>query len=162
MSNWDETTDDELAAELAAAIAEEAAVSERRREAAKAAFTWRTVDQELAELLHDSALDAGAAVRSTSTGTGTIRTLAFGTDGMTLELEVDLGYVLGQVIPEGAAAAPYGGSPAKVTLHRPSGVDQTVTGDERGFFRITAVAPGPVRFAVEVAGAKLITPWVTL
>lgn len=162
MNSWDETTDDELAAELAAAVAEEADVSERRREAAKAAFTWRTVDQELAKLLHDSALDAGAAVRSAGPGAGTLRTLAFGTDGMTLELEVDLGYVMGQVIPEGAAAAPFGDGPAKVTLHRPSGPGQTATGDERGFFRISAVAPGPVRFAVELGGAKLITPWVTL
>ena len=55
-------------AELAAAVEEEAAVSDRRRAAARAAFTWRTVDAELAELLHDSALDAGAAVRSGSDG----------------------------------------------------------------------------------------------
>lgn len=157
MNDWDDITDDELAAELAAAVAEEGAVSERRREAAKAAFTWLTVDEELAGLLHDSALES-AAVRSV----GTVRTLAFGTDGMTLELEVDLGSVLGQVIPEGAAAAPFGGNPAKVTLHRPSGEEQAATADERGFFRLEDVAPGPVRFAVEVAGAKLVTPWVTL
>lgn len=157
MNDWDDITDDELAAELAAAVAEEDAVSERRREAAKAAFTWRSVDQELAELLHDSALDA-AAVRSV----GTVRTLAFGTDGMTLELEVHLGSVLGQVIPEGAAAAPLGGGSAKIGLHRPSGADQTAHADANGFFRLDAVAPGPVRFTVEVPGAKLVTPWVTL
>ena len=37
-------------------------VTDRQREAARAAFTWRTVDAELAELLHDSALES-AAVR---------------------------------------------------------------------------------------------------
>lgn len=158
MKDWDDMTDDELSAELAAAVAEESAVSERRREAARAAFTWRTVDEELAELLHDSALDAGAAVRSVDT----VRTLAYGTDGMTLELEVHLGSVLGQVIPEGAAAAPLGGGTAKVGLHRPSGPDQSTHADVNGFFRLDAVAPGPVRFTVETGGIRLVTPWVTL
>ena len=49
--NWDELDDDQLMAALEAAVAEGAAVSDRRREAARAAFTWRTVDAELAELL---------------------------------------------------------------------------------------------------------------
>ena len=60
MSDW---SDDDLMAELAEAVAEEDAVTDRRREAARAAFTWRSVDAELMELLHDSALEAGAAVR---------------------------------------------------------------------------------------------------
>ncbi len=158
MSTRDDRSDDELLAELGDAVAEQQSVSERRRTAARAAFTWRTVDEELAELVHDSALDAGATVRSV----GTVRTLAFGTDGMTLELEVDLGSVLGQVIPEGAAAAPLGGGTAKVVLHRPSGIDQPTHADERGFFRIPDVEPGPARFTVEMAGARLVTPWVTL
>lgn len=91
MSTGDDRSDDELLAELGEAVAEEQSVSERRRTAARAAFTWRTVDEELAEILHDSALDAGAAVRSV----GTVRTLAFGTDGMTLELEAHPGSVVG-------------------------------------------------------------------
>ena len=66
MTEPNDLNDNELMAELAAAVAEEEAVSERRRTAARAAFTWRTVDAELAEMLHDSALDAGAAVRSGS------------------------------------------------------------------------------------------------
>ena len=80
-------SDDELMAALGEAVAEADAVSDRRREAARAAFTWRTVDAELAELLHDSALDAGAAVRrrrATSRGT-----LSFGSGGLALEVEVD-------------------------------------------------------------------------
>ena len=55
LTDW---TDDELLAELRAAIAEADLVTDRQREAARAAFTWRTVDAELAELLHDSALEA--------------------------------------------------------------------------------------------------------
>ena len=84
-------------AELAAAVEEEAAVSDRRRAAARAAFTWRTVDAELAELLHDSALDAGAAVRSGSDGP---RMLSFRRAAVTLEVEIDGDAVLGEVIDE--------------------------------------------------------------
>ena len=61
MTDWSD--DDELMAVLAEAVAEADAVTDRRREAAQAAFTWRHVDAELMELLHDSALEAGAAVR---------------------------------------------------------------------------------------------------
>ena len=71
MSEWDDLDsldDDALMALLGDAVAESDAVSDRRRAAARAAFTWRSVDEELAELLHDSALDAGAAVRSSASG----------------------------------------------------------------------------------------------
>lgn len=159
MSTWDDRSDDELLAELGDAMAEQQSVSERRRTAARAAFTWRAVDEELATLLHDSALDAGAAVRS---GTVVVRTLSFGWDGLTLELEVEVGSAIGQVIPEGAAAAPVGDAPAKVTLHRPSGAAQAATADPSGFFRLADVEPGPARFVVERGGTRLITPWVTL
>ncbi|MCD0359134.1 hypothetical protein LQI09_18365, partial [Acinetobacter baumannii] len=65
MTNWDELTDYELMTALSEAVTETAPeVVDRRRAAAQAAFTWRTIDTELAELLHDSALEAGAAVRS--------------------------------------------------------------------------------------------------
>ena len=101
MSEWDDITDDELMALLAGAVGEPDAADERRRTAARAAFTWRSVDEELAELLHDSALDAGAAVRS---GSDAPRSLAFGRSGLTLEVEVDGERLLGQVVGEGAAA----------------------------------------------------------
>ena len=52
MSQW--TDDDELMSDLGAALADEAAVAPHRREAARAAFAWRTIDHELMTLTHDS------------------------------------------------------------------------------------------------------------
>lgn len=150
-------SDDELMALLGEAVAEEAAVSDRRRTAARAAFTWRSVDAELAELLHDSALEAGAAVRS---GTAEPRTLSFGHSGLTLEVEVDGETLLGQVIGTGEAASAT--EPASVMLERPEADAVTAEADAAGFFRLEGVRPGTVRFVVEQGGWSLTTPWVTL
>lgn len=159
MDAWASMSDDELMAALGEAVAEEHDVSARRADAARAAFTWRTVDDELAELLHDSALDAGAAVRS-SGGAGAPRALTFGRSGLTLELEIAGTDVLGEVVPEGAAGDASG--PASVTLQRPDLADVVVAADAAGFFRLAGVGHGPVRFVVELGGWSLTTPWVTL
>lgn len=163
MSEWDDLgkiddlDDDALMALLDEAVKEADAVPDRRREAARAAFTWRSVDDELAELLHDSALDAGAAVRSSA---GAPRSLAFGRSGLTLEVEVDGDQVLGEVIATGDAASAEG--PASVTLQRPDTPDVTTTVDAAGFFRFAGVETGAVRFVVEHGGWSLTTPWVNL
>lgn len=158
MTEWDAMDDDELMALLGRAVADGEAVPEHRRAAARAAFTWRSVDAELAELLHDSALDAGAAVRSAAAGP---RSLAFGRGGLTLEVEVDGGTLLAEVLAEGAAAAATDG-PASVTLQRPGAADLTEQADAAGFARFAEVATGTVRFVVERGGWSLTTPWVTL
>lgn len=160
MSEWDDLgnlDDDALMALLEEAVKEADAVPDRRRGAARAAFTWRSVDEELAELLHDSALDAGAAVRSG--GDAGPRSLAFGRSGLTLEVEVDGDQVLGEVIATGDAA---GDGPASVTLQRPDTPDVTTTVDTAGFFRFAGVGTGAARFVVERGGWSLTTPWVTL
>ncbi len=160
MSEWDDVgnlDDDALMALLDEAVKEADAVPDRRREAARAAFTWRSVDDELAELLHDSALDAGAAVRSSAGGP---RSLAFGRSGLTLEVEVDGDQVLGEVIAVGEAAS--GDGLASVTLQCPETPDVTTTVDAAGFFRFAGVGTGAVRFVVERGGWSLTTPWVNL
>lgn len=158
MTNWDELTDDELMSALAEAVTETAPeVVDRRRAAAQAAFTWRTIDTELAELLHDSALEAGAAVRSAAEGP---RSLSFGRSGLTLEIEIDGEQVLGEVIGEGSAAS--GEAVAVVVLRRPDADDVTVEADAAGFFRFSDVGPGSVRFEVTRGEWSLTTPWVTL
>lgn len=149
--------DDELFAALGEAVAARAD-DDRRRAAAKAAFTWRTVDAELAELLHDSALDAGAAVRSVAAAP---RTLSFGRrhdqDRVTLELEITDGDLLGEVI---GTTQP--GATTTVTVQRPGVADVEVAVDAGGFFTVPGVGTGPVRFRVQGAGAGLTTDWVTL
>ena len=63
-------------------------------EAARAAFSWRTIDEELLALTHDSLELADAAVR----GALDVRTLGFESDGLSLEIEVDGDRVFGQVL----------------------------------------------------------------
>lgn len=147
MNDWSD--DDELMTALADAVSENDAVTERRRVAAQAAFTWRTIDAELMELLHDSSLEAGAAVRST--GDVTERVLSFGTGELSLELELRGDVVLGQVVP---------GQPGSVDLQRVDGQTTTVQTDSSGFFRLEGVEPGLMRFVVTTGGRTLTTTWV--
>jgi hypothetical protein len=148
MNHWSD--DDALMAALSEAVAEADAVTDRRREAAQAAFTWRSVDAELMELLHDSALEAGAAVRGAADPG---RLLSFGRGELTIELEVGAGAVAGQVLPA---------QDATVTLQATGVDDRTVAADGAGFFRIEEVGSGPVRFVVTTSETTLTTSWVTL
>jgi hypothetical protein len=145
----DFSDDEVLMTALRDAIADGDAVTDRRREAARAAFSWRTVDVELMELLHDSALEAGAAVR----GEGDARHLTFGRDGLTVELEVSGGVLHGQVLPAQGA---------DLVLQRHDAGGSTLQADSAGFFRVDGVAAGPIRLVVAAAGIRVATPWVTL
>ncbi|UUW90696.1 hypothetical protein ABFU82_18595 [Nocardioides sp. WV_118_6] len=155
MSEHENLSDDQLLALLGRALADGAAVPQRRRDAARAAFTWRAVDAELAALLHDSALDAGAAVRSSDAGAAGPRTLSFEQAGLTLELEHDLagGELLGEVVGEPGAV---------VRLERTDAAPVAVRADVSGFFRVEGVTLGPLRVVVERDDRVLTTPWVTL
>jgi hypothetical protein len=70
---------------------------------AKALFTWRTVDAELAVLAYDSLLDTEPGVRST----GLPRVLTFEAAGLTVELEVETAprgrRLSGQLVPAATA-----------------------------------------------------------
>lgn len=147
MSKWND--EGELMAALAEAVADESAVTDRARTAALAAFTWRTVDEELMELLHDSALTAGAAVRST----GLARDLVFELGDVSIDLEHLDGVLSGQIQP---------GAEGTVTVQRPDAEDVVASTDSAGFFRIAGVEPGTVRFVVELGETRAVTPWVTL
>ena len=149
MTSWDDVDDDDLLAELRAAVAEADLVTDRQREAARAAFTWRTVDAELAELLHDSALES-SAVRGADDAA---RTLSFVSGALTLEVEIDGDVVRGQVV--GAAAQ-------AVILQRSISDDQPLPVDPAGFFRVEGVGPGPLRFVVQAGDWTLTSPWVAI
>jgi hypothetical protein len=71
--------------------------------AAREAFTWRTVDADLAELTYDSLVDAGApALRA---GEAEPQLLVFTASGLTIEVEVTEDRngrrMVGQVLPAG-------------------------------------------------------------
>lgn len=143
------STDDEgLMEELARAMAQVTEVSERRREAARAAFSWRTIDEELLALTHDSLELADAAVR----GALDVRTLGFETDGLSLEIEVDGDQVFGQVLDAAVD---------EVLVESVGEGTQTSPVDASGVFSVV-VPPGPVRFGVRVDGVLRRTPWIVL
>ena len=142
------TDDDGLMEELARAMGEVTAVPDHRREAARAAFSWRTIDEELLALTHDSLEVADAAVRSALD----VRTLGFESDGLSLEVEVDGDRVVGQVLDADVD---------EVVLESVDDGTQTTPVDSSGIFSVV-VPTGPVRFGVQIDGVLRRTPWIVL
>lgn len=142
------TDDDGLMEELARAAAQVAAVPDHRREAARAAFSWRTIDEELLALTHDSLELADAAVR----GALDVRTLGFESDGLSLEIEVDGDRVFGQVLEAQVD---------EVVVESVESGSQTVPVDSSGIFSLL-VPGGSVRFGARVGEELRHTPWVVL
>ncbi len=143
--------DEVLLADLRAALTERGRVTARDRAAAQAALTWRTVDQELMRLTHDSLFADHSLVRST--GTAPPRVLAFEASGFSLEVELDGDALTGQLLPE---------SSATVVVAGPTGPRVQVDADDDGFFTVTGVVGGRVRFQVTVDGQTHTSEWVTL
>jgi hypothetical protein len=142
--------DDALLAELGQALAPPDAEEARLRADAVAAFTWRTVDQEL-ELLslsHDSSV-AGAAFRG-SPDTAAPRILVFESDRLTLELQVDDEVLMGQIAPPRSAL---------IVVESPQRVVAQANADDAGFFRLPRPPVGTMRLRV---GDELITQWLPL
>ncbi|MFS8096039.1 hypothetical protein LFM09_02775 [Lentzea alba] len=103
-------------------------------EAAKAAFTWRNIDEELLLISYDSVLDDTLFARARSTATA--RQLVFDAAGVSLQVEVSAAGITGQLMPPSGS----------VTLVTPDGDAETAAVDELGTF-VMGVAPrGPVKF----------------
>jgi hypothetical protein len=149
--------DEQLLRRMAAAIAGDDPVPEPLVVQAKGALTWRTIDDELAALAYDSAVDDDlVGVR----GGGGPRMLSFEQDEVVIEVEVttdrERRRVVGQV--SGALAT-------EVALEAGSGARTTVACDELGQFAADEVPPGPFRVAVTLAGepARVVRgDWVTV
>ncbi|GAA1995218.1 hypothetical protein JL107_08020 [Nakamurella flavida] len=152
-----DAADAALLAEIAAAAREAQDVPERYRRSAQAAFTWRTVDAELAELTaatlaltYDSALDDPALVRTTSVDEP--RQLTFASPSLTLDVEVEADVLRGQLIPAAAGTA---------TVEFGSGFAVEVQSDEEGMFSLDRPRDaGPVRIRCRVGDLTVATPWM--
>ena len=153
-----EPADRELIAQLRGMFDETDPVPEFLLDAARATFSWRTIDAELAELTNDSLLE-GAAVRAARVP----RLLTFTSDVATLVVEVaehargaGIGRrLLGQILSP---------RPAEIEV-RHAGGTLSVTADEFGRSRAEAVPPGPISLACRFGGAlqpQLVTSWVTI
>ncbi len=152
MPNWSD--DKQLMRDLKEALEAGAAVTKQSREAAHAAFTWRTVDSELEELLalaHDSQLADAVALRS-ATATEP-RVLSFDGSAFGLEVEVTGEDVMGQVVP---------GRAGRITLRSAAGPSVTAEADDGGFFTLSGAPQGSVRFEVDLDGTRHATQWLLL
>jgi hypothetical protein len=146
MSRWDD--DDQLMQDLDDAL--HGAVSDRARQAARAAFAWRTIDEDLMRLAHDSSLTEEVVARGAAIAP---RVAGFQGSDFTLEVEVDAGTVMGQVVP---------GTVCQISIVTPTGVFGSARTDETGFFALPAPEGGPVRFIVTGEGPAQSTEWLTL
>jgi hypothetical protein len=149
--NWDD--DEELMQALREALRVPAA-DPKVVEAAKGAFAWLTIDQDLqlVPLLYDSEFDQTAAVRDR--GPGRPRLLEFGSGALSVELEVGPGGIEGQLIP------PQTGEITLVTAD--GGRFATATADDVGCFALPSPSHGPVRLQCATEQARLTTEWLTI
>lgn len=123
---------------------------------AVAAFTWRTIDADLAELIFDSLAEPVAGLRSAQMrGAQQPRLLTFRVDEQTIELELGVEgtgrRMVGRVSPAG---------PAEVAIQHPAG-GATVSADEWGRFAAGGLPSGPLRVSCRPAGGgpAVVTDW---
>lgn len=144
--------DDQLLAEVRIALTGHDAVPATVSEAAKAAYSWRTIDAELAALSYDSFLDDKelAGVRSAA---GEARMLTFDAGELTVEIAIERGRIIGQLVPPQAGEIQV----------RYAGGSTTVQADEMGIFTCDDVPRGPVSLRCTGVGAvPVVTDWIVL
>ncbi len=119
----------------------------RLADVALAAFSFRTLDAELAELTFDSLAEGAPAVR----GEGP-RVLTFTGGGVTIEVELAEGRLLGQLLPAG---------PPEVEV-RFTGRTLLVAADRLGRFAVASLDAGPVSLRCRLAsGRAVVTDWIS-
>jgi hypothetical protein len=147
------TRDDELEARLSRALDATDPIPAHVMEAARLAIGWRTIDAELAELLHEESPEL-AGVRSEGAGP---RHLTFAAGGVELELMVGgdgAARIDGQLVPP---------APATILLQGTDGSGEEIRTDALGRFAFVAVAARRIRLAVRPdAGAAIVTPWLAV
>ena len=150
MAHYD---DEQLMAELSAAVAEQRLVPPGAFDDATGAFQLRGLDQELALLtiLYDSLLDQQSLVRGAAHAT--IRTMTFTRGQFSLEIEVTDDTIIGQVLPQQSA---------NVTLATRQATVASTDSDEWGSFLLPRPAGGAVRLIWQTGSEKLATDWFTL
>jgi len=150
-SRWDE--DDDLLEELRSALRSAGAPTAAMREAGSAAYSWLTVDAELAVLTYDSLVDHADGVR----GSSGPRDLVFEGERMSVEVEHDPACLVGQTVPPGTGEAALigpGPDPGEVLA-------QSVV-DELGRFRFERSVTGLVRLRCSTPSGALLTEWFRL
>lgn len=139
--------DDRLLAELGDAVRAGQEVPERFRAAARAAYGWRTVDAELAELTEDTS----APLAGARAGAPAPRTLRFRTGGLTVEVELTADALQGQLVPAG---------PGRITLEEAGGEPRESEVDGVGWFLFTPPPATTFRLRIRPGtGPAVVTAW---
>jgi hypothetical protein len=145
---WDE--DDRLLEELRRAVARAGKPTPTMIAAGYAAYSWATVDAELAALTHDSMTEQPTLVRGApSEG----RALVFEGAQQSVELEQNADGLVGQLVPPGTG---------QVTLLGPDGELAHADVDEMGCFTFERPVTGLVRLRCRTSAGALLTDWVRL
>lgn len=148
---WD---DDELLAMLADAQRAAESVPREFIEVGKAAYAWRNIDAELAELVYDSALEEAQLVGQTRAEPAQLRALTFTSAALGIEIEVTGEALLGQLVPPEAG---------EVKVITPAGEAQVEPIDNVGCFTIRPVPAGSFRIHCHTAsGTFVATNWLNL
>lgn len=128
-----------------------APVPSRLSEAARAAFAWRRVDAELAELLFDSASDELVGVRGV---VAERRSLRFGAHGTVMRVHLTADSLVVMLDPPAAVTCRI------ATAVRPGEVrTEEHRTDEHG--ELVVYAPDlPVRIEADLPAGTIVTPWV--
>ncbi len=145
--------DDQLLRALGEALRSAGPITDDDLGRARGAFTWRTVDDELAlaALVYDSSIQERQLVRG-ETVPGR-RTLIFEGDTVSVELDATPDALLGRVVPPGRA---------DISLQTLNGPVGETTADDMGSFVLAAAPPGPMRLLCRTATTRLVTDWVRL
>ncbi len=142
----------ELIEKLRRGLQESDPVPETVGEFAKALFTWRDIDAELAEMAFDSAdEETPSGVRSTAV----VRMISFQAGQWLVDVEYDeaKGHLTGRISPD---------TQGTVELHS-SGAHFAVESDKAGHFSFEGVGRGPVSLVIVFEkGQAVKTNWVIL
>jgi hypothetical protein len=147
------TDDDELLAALKEALRAADDVPPDFVQAGKAAYTWHTIDAELAELTYDSAQDDTFAPATTRAEPAPLRAMTFAAPDLTIELEVTDEALLGQLVPP---------QTGEVQITTASGPVTTAPVDEIGCFVVRPLPSGSFRLHCQAAAGSVLTGWITL
>jgi hypothetical protein len=151
--------DEPMISQLRAIVADVDPVPPLVSAAAKAAFGWRRLDADLAELLSDTTMDAEALALARGAG-APVRSVSFSTGELTIDVDVHVdGHrrtLLGQLSPPAAV---------RIEVQRADDADTVTTeSDALGRFRVPVAAGRPIRLRVLAGGEgpAVETSWVSI
>lgn len=152
--------DDDLVAALQEAFRAEQEVPREFIEMGQAAYTWRSIDAELAALTFDSATElAAAAAAPVRSAEASPRFLTFSSADLTIELEIGPDGIIGQIVPP---------QPGRAEARPASGPALGTEIDDIGCFVVRPLPSSPFRLHVATdtgqasSGMSALTTWITL